>query len=192
MEAIIMTRRELTFVVFALVATAVGATAAQDRPMGPTLKDLVVMSSPTAPPSADALRAAAAARTLEAMRAGQDQRLFWSADPLLYDTGAQTSDILLSTRTPPLSVRPSDVLLDEAALIEAAATRSAVEERVLADTSFDPTGVRVEVSPVTRIITLRGIIPSESGKRAAEQVARLHARGYTVVNQLLVFSIPGR
>jgi hypothetical protein len=186
-----MIRRDLAIAVITLVAIPVAAPA-QAQQMGPTLKDLVVMSSPNATPSADALRAAAAARTLEAMSARQDQLLSWAADSLLYDTPLRTSDVLLSTRNAPLSVQASDVLLDEAAIVEAAATRLAVEDGVLADTSFDPSNVRVEVSPVTRTIILRGTIPSEVGKRAAEQVARLHARGYAVSNQLLVFSLPGR
>jgi osmotically-inducible protein OsmY len=61
-----------------------------------------------------------------------------------------------------------------------------VKTALMADTSIDASHIDVDTNADTKTVTLKGTVPSAAQKAAAERVAREHAEGYTVRNQLTV------
>jgi osmotically-inducible protein OsmY len=75
---------------------------------------------------------------------------------------------------------------------EIAERASAVKETIdvkaslMADPSVDATRLNVDTDYRTRTITLKGFVPSDAERSAAEAIAKARAPGYTVVNNLVV------
>jgi len=61
-----------------------------------------------------------------------------------------------------------------------------VKTALMADKSIDASHIDVDTNADTKTVTLKGTVPSAAQKAAAERVAREHAEGYTVRNQLTV------
>ena len=61
-----------------------------------------------------------------------------------------------------------------------------VKTALMADTSIDASHIDVDTNADTKTVTLKGTVPSAAQKAAAERVAREHAEGYAVRNQLTV------
>jgi osmotically-inducible protein OsmY len=61
-----------------------------------------------------------------------------------------------------------------------------VKASLMADPSVDATRLNVDTDYRTRTITLKGFVPSETERTAAETIAKTRAPGYTVVNNLVV------
>ncbi len=75
---------------------------------------------------------------------------------------------------------------DAAAATSAAATTTSVKSALMADKSVDATKIDVDSDGTTKVVTLRGSVPSEAQRASAERIARDKAEGYTVVNQLTI------
>lgn len=75
---------------------------------------------------------------------------------------------------------------DAAAATGAAATTMSVKSALMADRSVDSTKIDVDSDGAAKIVTLRGSVPNQGQRVAAERIARAKADGYTVVNQLKV------
>ena len=72
-----------------------------------------------------------------------------------------------------------------------AAVRGAVEtldvkSAIIADKTVDSGAIDVDTFQDKKVVVLRGSVPTEAQKAKAEQIARSHATGYTVQNQLAV------
>ena len=61
-----------------------------------------------------------------------------------------------------------------------------VKTALMADKSIDASHIDIDTNADTKTVTLKGTVPSAAQKAAAERVAREHAEGYTVRNQLTV------
>ena len=61
-----------------------------------------------------------------------------------------------------------------------------VKTALMADKGIDASHIDVDTNADTKTVTLKGTVPSAAQKAAAERVAREHAEGYTVRNQLTV------
>ena len=61
-----------------------------------------------------------------------------------------------------------------------------VKASLMADPSVDATRLNVDTDYRTRTITLKGFVPSDAERNAAEVIAKARAPGYTVVNNLVV------
>lgn len=68
----------------------------------------------------------------------------------------------------------------------AAATTAAIKSALLADQSIEGTDIDVDTVADTRTVTLTGTVETQAQKTAAERIAKEHAEGYTVVNNLKV------
>lgn len=80
----------------------------------------------------------------------------------------------------------AEVTADAAAASSAAATTTSVKSALMADKSVDASKIDVDSDGTTKIVTLRGSVPTAAQRVAAERIARAKADGYTVVNQLVV------
>lgn len=71
---------------------------------------------------------------------------------------------------------------------EVNATKQAVDVKtaLMADTTIDSTGITVSADDNSRTIFLRGHVPNQDQKTAAERVARLKAQGFNVKNELTI------
>ena len=65
-----------------------------------------------------------------------------------------------------------------------------VRAALMADDSVDASGIDVDAHSQTNTITLKGTVPTDAHKAAAERIAREKAQGYTIVNQLTVTGTP--
>jgi hyperosmotically inducible protein len=61
-----------------------------------------------------------------------------------------------------------------------------VKAALMADSSIDASHIDVDTDASTKTVTLKGSVPSQSQKVAADRVAREKAEGYTIVNRLTV------
>ena len=68
----------------------------------------------------------------------------------------------------------------------AAAQTVDVKSALMADPAVDATRIDVDTDYRTRTVTLKGYVPTDGEKSAAEAIARAKAEGYTVVNSLIV------
>lgn len=72
-----------------------------------------------------------------------------------------------------------------------AAVRGAVETldvktAIVADKTIDSGAIDVDTFQDKKVVVLRGSVPTEAQKAKAEQIARSHASGYKIENQLAV------
>ena len=73
----------------------------------------------------------------------------------------------------------------------ASAVRGAVETldvktAIVADKTIDSGAIDVDTYQDKKVVVLRGSVPTEAQKARAEQIAREHAKGYTIENRLAV------
>ena len=61
-----------------------------------------------------------------------------------------------------------------------------VKAALMADTTIDASHIDVDTDAVSKTVTLRGQVPNNSQRSAADRIARSKAEGYTIVNQLQV------
>ena len=72
------------------------------------------------------------------------------------------------------------------AAVAAAAQTFDVKASLMADTSIDAGKINVDTDPKTKTVILKGSVPTDQQKAAAEKLAISKAAGYKVVNQLVV------
>jgi hyperosmotically inducible protein len=77
----------------------------------------------------------------------------------------------------------------------AAAVRGGIETldvktAIIADKTVDAGAIDVDTFQDKRVVVLRGSVPTAAQKTKAEQIARDHAKGYTVENRLAVVPNP--
>ena len=70
--------------------------------------------------------------------------------------------------------------------LDAAKQTFDVKAALTADTTIDASHIDVDTDDDARTVTLKGTVPTEAQKAAAERIARDKAEGYTIVNQLTV------
>jgi len=68
----------------------------------------------------------------------------------------------------------------------AATTTASIKSALLADQSIAGMSIDVDTVADTRTVTLTGTVETEAQKMAAERIAREHAEGYTIVNNIKV------
>ena len=61
-----------------------------------------------------------------------------------------------------------------------------VKTAIIADKTIDSGAIDVDTNQETKVVVLRGTVPTEAQKQRAEQIARENAKGYTVENRLVV------
>ena len=61
-----------------------------------------------------------------------------------------------------------------------------VKSAIIADKEIDSGAIDVDTFQDKKLVVLRGSVPTAAQKAKAEQIARSHASGYTVQNQLAV------
>ena len=64
-----------------------------------------------------------------------------------------------------------------------------VKAAIIADKTIDAGAIDVDTYQDKKVVVLRGSVPNQAQKTKAEQIARDHAKGYTIENQLAV--VPG-
>lgn len=82
--------------------------------------------------------------------------------------------------------KTADATRDATAATDAAATTTSVKSALMADKSVDASHIDVDTDGAAKIVTLKGRVPSDGQRAAAERIARAKADGYTVVNELKV------
>ena len=76
---------------------------------------------------------------------------------------------------------------EELAERASAATQTVdVKSALMADPAVDATRIDVDTDYRTKTVTLKGYVPTDAEKSAAEAIARAKAEGYTIVNSLVV------
>jgi len=65
-----------------------------------------------------------------------------------------------------------------------------VKAALMADASVDARRIDVDVSSVTRTVTLNGAVSTPAERTQAEAIARTHAEGYKVINNISVSPLP--
>ncbi len=76
------------------------------------------------------------------------------------------------------------------AFVDAKKQSVEVKAALLADKTVDASNIDVDTDPGTKTVTLKGSVPTEAQKTAAERLARRKADGYTVRNLLTVVAVP--
>jgi osmotically-inducible protein OsmY len=61
-----------------------------------------------------------------------------------------------------------------------------VKSALIADGRVDASNINVDTVASTRTVVLKGSVPTADQKSAAERIARDHAKGYTITNQLSI------
>ena len=61
-----------------------------------------------------------------------------------------------------------------------------VKSAIIADKTVDSGAIDVDTYQDKKVVVLRGSVPTQAQKTRAEQIARNHASGYTIDNQLAV------
>ena len=61
-----------------------------------------------------------------------------------------------------------------------------VKAAIIADKTVDSGAIDVDTFQDKKTVVLRGSVPTEAQKAKAEQIARDHAKGYTIENRLAV------
>jgi osmotically-inducible protein OsmY len=61
-----------------------------------------------------------------------------------------------------------------------------VKQALMRDNTVDSSNIDVDIDNDTRTVLLRGTVPTAPQKGAAERIARAHANGYQVRNELVV------
>ena len=63
-----------------------------------------------------------------------------------------------------------------------------VKSALIADGRVDASNINVDTSSSTKTVVLKGSVPSAQQKTTAEAIARDHAKGYTINNELTIAS----
>lgn len=79
---------------------------------------------------------------------------------------------------------------DNAAAVRGGIETVDVKTAILADKTIDAGAIDVDTYQDTKIVVLRGSVPTEAQKQKAEAIARDNAKGYTIDNRLAV--VPGQ
>jgi hyperosmotically inducible protein len=61
-----------------------------------------------------------------------------------------------------------------------------VKSALIADARVDASNINVDTVASSKTVVLKGSVPSEQQRRTAEEIARAHAKGYTITNQLTI------
>lgn len=61
-----------------------------------------------------------------------------------------------------------------------------VKSALIADDRVDTANINVDTNTDTNTVVLKGTVPTAAQRSLAEQIAREHAKGYRIVNQLTV------
>lgn len=61
-----------------------------------------------------------------------------------------------------------------------------VKSALIADERIDTANLNVDTNTDTNTVVLKGTVPTAEQKQIAEQIARAQAKGYRIVNQLVV------
>ena len=61
-----------------------------------------------------------------------------------------------------------------------------VKSAIIADKQIDSGAIDVDTYQDKKLVVLRGSVPNDQQKVRAEQIARQHAKGYTIENKLAV------
>lgn len=61
-----------------------------------------------------------------------------------------------------------------------------VKTAIIADKTIDAGAIDVDTFQDKKVVVLRGSVPTDAQKAKAEQIARDHAKGYTIENRLAV------
>lgn len=72
------------------------------------------------------------------------------------------------------------------AAMGAAMETADVKTALLADTRISATDINVDTNKDTKTVTLKGTVPTAEQKRIAEEVAKMKAPEYKVINELTV------
>lgn len=80
----------------------------------------------------------------------------------------------------------ADATREATSATSAAATTASVKSALMADKSVDASNIDVDTNATTKVVTLRGTVPSETQRVSAERIAKDKADGYAVVNQLKI------
>ena len=65
-----------------------------------------------------------------------------------------------------------------------------VKAALLADKAVDASHIDIDVNKDTKVLVLRGTVPTAAQKAAAERIARDKADGFAVRNELTVMAVP--
>lgn len=84
------------------------------------------------------------------------------------------------------AVRDATNNADPAGVAQAAIETLDVKTALLADRRVDASGINVDTDHRTKIVTLKGHVPSTDQRTAAAEIARAKAPGYQIDNLLLV------
>jgi len=74
--------------------------------------------------------------------------------------------------------------------VEAGKQTVDVKAALMADKSVDASHIDVDTDAATKTVTLKGSVPTQAQKVAADRIAHDKAEGYRIVNQLTVSSRP--
>ena len=74
--------------------------------------------------------------------------------------------------------------------VEAGKQTVDVKAALMADKSVDASHIDVDTDAATKTVTLKGSVPTQAQKIAADRIAHDKAEGYRIVNQLTVSSRP--
>jgi hypothetical protein len=97
-----------------------------------------------------------------------------------------TVPVLPLVEQPVPPIYDSAQALDPEVLAQASRTLQEVRQALMGETAIDASRIDVRIDATAQMVVLRGLVPSESQRRVAEQTARLHARAYGVHNLLNV------
>ena len=75
---------------------------------------------------------------------------------------------------------------ENASAVRGAAETVDVKTAIIADKSIDSGAIDVDTYQDTKIVVLRGTVPTQEQKMKAEKIAKDNAKGYTVENRLVV------
>ena len=75
---------------------------------------------------------------------------------------------------------------DNAAAVRGGMETLDVKTAIIADKTVDSGAIDVDTFQDKKVVVLRGSVPTDAQKAKAEQIARDHAKGYTIENRLAV------
>ena len=81
---------------------------------------------------------------------------------------------------------PANAPAATANTMDAAQQMTDIKSALMADKSLDASRINVDTDGATNTVTLTGYVPSAKQKTAAERIAAGKARGYKIVNSLVV------
>jgi len=82
--------------------------------------------------------------------------------------------------------RAADATRSAGSVVDAAQQTVEIKAALIADRSIHALHIDVDTDAATKTVTLKGYVPTEAQKMAAEKVARDKAPAYRIVNQLTI------